>query len=152
MPLRNPYNHKIDSADETGVKLQCDIDPNDKALLVGLRPAKGTIQLIVINLLHTLCNDLRDLGITSYRPDADDVIATLVESRPFSPEQLARVRQSLVGTHGQIPERFLVDRGGTGVREKTAGAKTKSGHAKERTSSRVERNRKEGRQAPAESV
>lgn len=145
MPLKNPYTTKIDSADGTGVKLQCDIDPNDKSLIVGIRPSKGTIQLVVINLIKHLCDDLRELGIHAYRTDGDELLAILTESRPLNVEQIERIRRSSVGLTGRIPSRFLNDRGRSEVRKASTKSSAKSSNSKKRTSEGIKQDRGEGR-------
>lgn len=145
MPLKNPYDTHVNSSDATGVKFQCDVDPNDKSLIASLRPAKGTLQLVVLNLLKNLCNDLRDLGITHYRVDGDEILDILTGAKPLSRGQVERLRRTTVGSTGPIPERFLLDSGRTSVREKVAGTTPKSRNVAKRTGEGVKRDRTTGR-------
>jgi hypothetical protein len=133
MPLKNPYPTKIDSADETGSKLQCDISPADKALIMSLRPAKGTIQLVVNNLLKNLCDDLRELNIHGWRLDGDELLTILTDKRPFSEHQLDKLRKSTAGTTKPVSERLLEHRRGTSVREKAPELEVKSANPTKRS-------------------
>ena len=146
MPLKNPYDYHVNSS-ALGVKFQCDVDPLDKALITSLRPARGTLQLVVLNLLKNLCNDLRDLGINHYCVDGDEILDILTGPKPLSRGQIERLRRTTVGTIGEIPPRFFLDSRGTSVREKVAGTKTKSSDATKRTSQGVQRNRTTSRKA-----
>lgn len=93
--LTNPYQHLIDNA--TGLRVQLDIDGNDKSLIVSIRPVRGTTQLVLSRLIHNLCNELRQLDVLAYRPDSDTILTILTEQRPLSADQLHRLEQSSVG-------------------------------------------------------
>lgn len=137
--LTNPYPHKLDSADLSGKKFQADIHPGDKALLMSLRPSKGTIQLVVNNLIKNLCDDLRELNVTGWLPDGDNILTILTERRDYSEEQLERLRHTTVCTSGSVPPRLLVNQRRRGVREKVTESKAKSTDSPKRTPRRVKR-------------
>src|SRR5215831_14445820 len=98
MLLQNPYPYPTNEDDKDARRMQSYISAEDKALLTSLRPVKGTAQAIVNNLINNICHDLRDLGVTFYRPDADDILRVLCERRPLTDEQIVRLRRTTVGT------------------------------------------------------
>lgn len=137
--LSNPYPNQINSADDSGAKLQCDIHPGDKALLMSLRPSKGTIQLIVNNLLKNLCDDVRELNITGWQLDGDQILSILTERRDLTEGQCERLRHTSICAVGTVPPRLLDSGGGTSLRQKTSKSKAESAHAPKRTVRRVKR-------------
>src|SRR5258708_6620099 len=124
--LTNPYPTKLDSADGTGIKLQCDIHPADKALIMSIRPSKGTTQLVVNNLIKNLCDDLRELNITGWQLDGDTILTILTERRELSEAQCERLRHTSICTPGTVSPRILDYRGRTSVRKETTKSKAKS--------------------------
>jgi len=106
--LTNPYPNTINSGSDydSGMKFQCDVHPGDKALLMSLRPSKGTLQLIVNNLLKNLCDDIRELNITGWQLDGDQILSTLVERRELSESQCERLRHTSICALGAVPRGF----------------------------------------------
>src|SRR6266403_946306 len=139
--LSNPYPNTINSGSDydSGLKFQCDVHPGDKALLMSLRPSKGTLQLIVNNLLKNLCDDIRELNITGWQLDGDTILSILVERRELNESQCERLRHTSICALGAVPPRLLEHRGRSSVREKATKPKAKSTNSPKRTSRRVER-------------
>jgi len=139
--LTNPYPNTINSGSDydSGMKFQCDVHPGDKGLLMSLRPSKGTLQLIVNNLLKNLCDDIRELNITGWQLDGDQILTILVERRELSESQCERLRHTSICALGAVPPRLLDNRRGTSVREKAPKLKAKSSNSQKRTPRRVER-------------
>jgi hypothetical protein len=147
MLLKNPYPLPSNDDDQDARRFQSYISAEDKALLTSLRPVKGTAQAIINNLILNFCHDLRDLGITFYRPDADDILTVLCERRPLSDEQIVRLRRTTVGTTSQIPTWLQQHRRRTELRKTASNASPESsnvpkhvakgerGHRKETTNS-----------------
>ncbi len=132
--LTNPYPQPRNDAEAELFRLQTYISGEDKSLLVGLRPVKGTAQTIVNNLILNLCRDLRDLNIISFHPDADDILAILTERRPLTAEQCQRLRRTTVSLPKKIPTGLFQHSGGTSVREGVAGASAGADHTAKQTS------------------
>lgn len=118
--LTNPYPHHIDSSNPDAHRIQCDVPADVKILLSTLRLQKGTTQLVILNLLHNLISDLHDLGIYTYQPDGDTVLATLCRRRPLTDDCL-RLRRPDPGTPAKIPK---------GVRDSGRGSTVRSGPTK----------------------
>lgn len=137
--LTNPYSTSVNSSNDSGAKLQCDVHPGDKALIMSLKPSKGTIQLVVNNLIKNLCDDIRELNITGWQPDGDDILSILVERRAFNETQCERLRHTSICASGTVPSRLLNSRRGTSVREKAPKSKVVSPNSQKRTPRRVER-------------
>jgi hypothetical protein len=139
--LTNPYPNTINSGSDydSGMKFQCDVHPGDKALLMSLRPSKGTLQLIVNNLLKNLCDDIRELNITGWQLDGDQILTILVERRELSEGQRERLRHTSICTVGTVPPRILDYRGGTSIRKKASKLTSKATNTPKRTPRRVER-------------
>ncbi len=143
--LKNAYEHKLNSAPgHIGEKIQCDIDPNDKALLMSLRPVKGTIQLVVNNLLFNICNDLRKLNVVGWRPDGDAILELLSRPRTLSPTQFDEFSErctsiSLVET---VSSGIFDDRRRAEVRQTTPSNETESTDSEVSVAKRKSRNRK----------
>lgn len=131
--LHNPYPSQHDNVDQDALRFQTYLNGPDKALLMGIRPIKGTAQTVINHLIKNLCNDLRDLGINSYRPDADDIFTILVERRALTDDQVERLRRTTVGTDQQIPTGLQQHRGGTKVRKRTANPSAGANHPKVKT-------------------
>lgn len=144
--LKNPYPSKIDSADPSGWKLQTDIDPKDKALITSLRPYKGTIQLVINNLLYNIANDIRSLGITAYCPDGEDILEFLTQPRKLSVDQFDKFieRCPSVSTAEAVSSGIFVDNGRASVRETITELATNAADAKSGATKRVKRNTKQG--------
>jgi hypothetical protein len=144
--LKNPYSHIVNSGEgyNTGLRIQCDIDPNDKVLLTSLRPQKGTLQLVINNLLKNLCDDLRKLNIDTWRPDGDEVLAFLTESRTIPAERLIElsVRCPSIKLTEAISSGVFNGDGSTGVREEATNTEVESSNSEVRTSKGKSRNRK----------
>jgi len=113
--LTNPYDHSLNSAESHSAKLQTDISAEDKTFLTALRPVRGTIQIVVNQLIHTFCHELRTNGITSYRPDIDDILSILLEPRTITLDQFERLRRTSLGASLQTPAGVLQPGGGTSV-------------------------------------
>lgn len=117
--IHNPYPTPRDE-DKISCRFQTYLSGEDKGLLFSIRPIRGTPQAVVNHLIKNLCDDLRELGVTSYHPDADDIFAVLVERRQLTTEQRTRIRRTLTGSDKQIPTRVQQHSGGTGVRKRPA--------------------------------
>ena len=141
--LKNPYPPPSDDDDKECCRFATYIDPGDRALLMSLRAVRGTAQAAVNNLILNICNDLRDIKFTSYRPDADDILAILVERRPFTDDQIRRLRRTTLGVYTEIPSWLQQHRGRTEVREGATSTKTEPTHTSSRPESRVGRDRTE---------
>lgn len=131
--LKNPYPSQHDNVDQEALRFQTYLNGPDKALLMGIRPIKGTAQVVINHLIQNLCNDLRDLGITSYRPDADDIFAILVERRTLTDDQIVRLRRTTVGNDQQIPTWLQQHRRRTEVRKRTTNPQTGANDPKVKT-------------------
>ena len=132
--LTNPYPPPRDSDDLYALRFQTYLSGTDKSLLMGLRPVRGTMQCVVNHLIKNLCNELRELAIDSYLPDADDVLAILVEPRPITDDQINRLRRTSVGAVGKIPKRVQQHSRGTKVRKGATNTKVGASHTKGKTS------------------
>ena len=148
MLLKNPYPLPTDSDDQDARRFQSYISAEDKALLTSLRPVKGTAQAIVNNLILNLCHDLRDLGVTFYRPDADDILTILCERRPLTDEQIVRIRRTTVGTTSQVPSWLQQHRRVTSVRKAAANHPAQSSDVHQLPKERKRQHRKETTSAP----
>jgi len=139
--LTNPYPNTINSGSDydSGMKFQCDVHPGDKALIMALRPSKGTLQLVVNNLLKNLCDDIRNLNITGWQLDGDQILSILVERRDLTESQCERLRHTSICALGAVPPRLLDNRRGTSVRKKAAKPTPQSTNSQKRTPRRVER-------------
>lgn len=115
--IANPYPIPTSDDDKATTRFQTYLSAEDKGLLFGIRPIRGTIQAVVNNLIRNLCNDLRDLELTSYHPDADSILAILIERRDLTNGQLERIRCAVVGTNKQVPTGVQHNSGGTSVRK-----------------------------------
>lgn len=144
MPLlKNPYPLPTSDDDKDASRFQSYISAEDKALLSSLRPVKGTAQAIVNHLINNICHDLRDLGINFYRPDADDILTILVERRPLTDEQIARLGRTTVSSTSTIPSWLCQHRGGAGLREETPDVATQSGDVHKLVAKGEQRDRKD---------
>lgn len=141
--LKNPYPIPTDENDQASCRFATYIDAADKALMHGLRPVKGTPQAIVNNLILNICNDLRDLKLTSYHPDADDILAILTERRPLTDEQITRLRLTTAGLSEQVPSWLQHHRRKSSVREGATGVSKQSADTKGGSTSGVKRDRKD---------
>jgi hypothetical protein len=141
--IQNPYPPPKDALDRQGCRFQTYLTGEDKGLLSSLRPIRGTPQAVINHLIKNLCDDLRDLGLTSYRPDADDIFAILIERRPLSAEQVARLRRTSFGATKQVPARLLQYRGGAKVREGFANPPSGPDHAKGKSARDKSQDRKD---------
>ncbi len=130
--LKNPYPppSDLDEDDKAASRFQTYIDAGDRALLMSLRAVRGTAQAAVNTLILHLCNDLRDLKLTTYRPDADDILEILCERRPLTDDQITRLRRTSASLHQQIPTWLQQHRRRTGVREGTTDPAVKPAHTK----------------------
>ena len=118
--IRNPYPPPRDE-DKISCRFQTYLSGEDKGLLSSIRPIRGTPQAVVNHLIKNLCNDLRDIGLTAYHPDADDIFCILVERRPITAEQRVRIRRALASTNKQIPTGVRQHSGGSSVRQGLTG-------------------------------
>src|SRR5713101_2502363 len=128
--LTNPYPQPRNEAEAELFRLQTYISGEDKSLLVGIRPMKGTAQTIINNLILNLCRDLRDLNITSFHPDADDILTVLTERRALSDTQIQRLRCTTAGLPKKVPTGLLQHSGGTSVCEGATSTKASAYHTK----------------------
>lgn len=135
--LKNPYLTPEDPGQQAALRFATYLDGEDKALLMSIRPVRGTAQAVINNLIKNICNDLRDLRITSYHPDADDILAVLVESRPLTESQIDRLRRTTIGPNAEIPPRLHQHRRGPEVREGPTNPETSPDHSKKQTAGRV---------------
>jgi hypothetical protein len=143
--IHNPYPAPTSEEDKQACRFQTYLSGEDKGLLSSIRPIRGTPQAVVNHLIKNLCNDLRELGITSYRPDADDIFAILVEPRDLTEGQLARLRCTTIGTTQQVSKRIREYRGGTEVRKGLANPSPSSNDA----AGKVTRRKPQDRKGPA---
>ena len=141
--LKNPYPPPSDlnENDLAACRFQTYIDAGDRALLMSLRAVRGTAQAVVNTLILHLCNDLRDIQLTSYRPDADDILEILCERRPLTDDQITRLRSTSIGVHQQIPSWLQQHRRSTKLREGTTDVQTKSTNPQSSVESGVGRHR-----------
>lgn len=141
--LKNPYPppSELNENDLAACRFQTYIDAGDRALLMSLRAVRGTAQAAVNTLILHLCNDLRELNLTSYRPDADDILEILCERRPLTDDQITRLRRTSISVHQQISTGLQHNRRSSGVREGATNTKTKSTHTPGSTESGVGRDR-----------
>ena len=146
--LKNPYPLPNNEDDKDASRFQSYISAEDKSLLTSLRPVKGTAQAIVNNLILNLCHDLRDLGVTFYRPDADDILAVLCERRVLTDEQIARLRRTTVGTTSEIPTWLQQHRRITSIRKGSSNAETKPSDIQKPHAKDQRRHRKETSSPP----
>jgi hypothetical protein len=128
--LKNPYLTPEDPGQQNALRFATYLSGEDKTLLMSIRPMRGTAQAVVNNLIRNICNDLRDLGITGYHPDADDILAILVESRHLTDSQIERLRRTTFGSTAEIPTRLLEHRRGSEVCEGPTNPKTSAHHLK----------------------
>lgn len=115
--IQNPYPTPVEDDDKGTCRFQTYLSGEDKGLLFGIRPIRGTAQAVINNLIRNLCNDLRELNITTYHPDADSILAVLIERRPLSADQLSRIRRTLTSTHKQVSTGLQQHSGSTSLRE-----------------------------------
>lgn len=115
--IHNPYPTPTSEDDKQACRFQTYLSGEDKGLLSSIRPIRGTPQAVINHLIKNLCDDLRELGINSYRPDADDIFAILVERRDLTEGQLVRLGCTTIGPIEQIPPRVRQHRGRTEVRK-----------------------------------
>jgi len=115
--ITNPYPPPTDD-DRQSCRFQTYLSGEDKGLLSSIRPIRGTPQAVINHLIKNLCDDLRELGITSYRPDADDIFAILVERRDLTEGQLARLGCTTIGSTKQVSARIQQYRRRAEVRER----------------------------------
>lgn len=129
--LTNPYPPPTSEDDKAALRFQTYLSGEDKSLLMCIRPAKSTAQAVINNLIKNICNDLRDLDITSFRVDADDIFCVLTERRPLTDEQITRLRRTTVGASQKVPTWLQQHSRRTGVRkdapDHTAGASNPTG-------------------------
>lgn len=139
--LKNPYPIPTEEDDKQACRFATYIDAGDRALLMSLRAVRGTAQAAVNNLILNLCNDLRDLNLTSYRPDADDILSILVERRPLTDDQLNRLRRTTLGTATTVPPWLQQHRRRTEIRKGTTESETGSSNPQSSVEGGVRRNR-----------
>lgn len=128
--IHNPYPTPTSEDDKQACRFQTYLSGEDKGLLSYIRPIRGTPQAVINHLIKNLCDDLRDLGITNYRADADDIFAILVERRPITGEQIARLRRTTFGPTKQVPARLCEYRGRAEVRKGLTNPSSGPDHAK----------------------
>lgn len=116
--ITNPYPTPVEDDDKGTCRFQTYLSGEDKGLLFGIRPIRGTAQAVINHLIRNLCNDLRDLNITQYHPDADSIFAVLIERRKLTTEQLTRIRRALAGTDKQVSKGVQQHSGGSSVRQR----------------------------------
>jgi hypothetical protein len=141
--LKNPYLTPEDPGQQAALRFATYLDGEDKALLMSIRPIRGTAQAVINNLIRNICNDLRDLGINHFCPDADDILAVLVESRPLTASQIERLRRTTFGTAAEIPTRLHEHRGRSEVRERPADHSVSAHNTPRKTSRGKQHSRKE---------
>ena len=140
--IHNPYPIPTDEDDKSTCRFATYISAEDKALLMALRPVRGTPQAVINHLIKNLCDELRELKLNFYRPDADDILQVLVERRQLSRRQIDRLRCTTIGTSKDVPERFRQPRGSGGVHEDAPNAQASPDNPEVQASGRVQRNRK----------
>lgn len=144
MPLKSPYPARINADEGTGLRIQFDIDPKDKSDIIAIWPTKGTIQLILLNLVHNLANDLRKLNIHGYQFDGSDILDILTSHRPLSDDLAQRLGRTSVGIAQTISSGLCGCEGGGSVCEKTPRDTKKSSDLTKRTAKRKSRARDQG--------
>lgn len=118
--LTNPYGKLPNAAQNSGtVRIQTDIPIGEKSLLVGLFPQRDAFQLIINNLLKNICDELRELNHTTYRPDSSTLLAQLCARRPLPPG----LRQEQPGSTHPSPNQPL----SKGLLDSRGGAEIPSG-------------------------
>jgi hypothetical protein len=140
--IHNPYPIPTDEDDKVSCRFATYMSAEDKAMLMALRPVRGTPQAVINNLIKNFCDELRELKLDFYRPDADDILAILVERRALSDEQIARLRCTTFGVTEEIPARLRQQRRSSKLRERLANAPSGTNDAEKRTTSRKRRNGK----------
>lgn len=120
--ITNPYPIPTSDDDKATTRFQTYLSAEDKGLLFGIRPIRGTIQAVINHLIRNLCNDLRDLDIISYHPDADTIFTILVERRGLTTDQITRIRCAFAGNTRALPTGVQQHSGGTGLRKGVADA------------------------------
>ena len=132
--LTNPYPPPRDSDDLDALRFQTYLSGADKSLLMGLRPVRGTMQCVINHLIKNLCNELRSLNITSYHPDADTILAVLIEPRDLTNSQLERLGRTITSTPAKASAWVQQHQRGTKVRKGTTNAKVGANHSKGKVS------------------
>ena len=140
--IHNPYPIPTSDDDKAACRFQTYLSGEDKGLLFGIRPIRGTPQAVVNHLIRNLCDDLRELNITTYHPDADYIFAILVERRPLSRDQISRIRRTASGLHRQVQEGVRQHSGGTSLRQGLTSPATSSNNATGEVKRRVKHSRK----------
>jgi hypothetical protein len=140
--IHNPYPTPTSEEAKQACRFQTYLSGEDRGLLFSVRPIRGTPQAVINHLIKNLCDDLRELGITTYRPDADDIFEILVERRSLSAEQLARLRCTSVSTTKQVSARIREYRRGSEVRKRLADPSFSADHAKSKSTRNKPQNRK----------
>lgn len=139
--IRNPYPAPKED-DKASCRFQTYLNGEDKGLLFSVRPIRGTPQAVINHLIKNLCDELRELGITEFSPDADDIFTILVERRPLNGDQLARLRRTTLGSTKQVSERIQQYRRRSAVRQGLADPQISSHNTEKQTAGRVKQNRK----------
>jgi hypothetical protein len=139
MPLTNPYGRRLDSSETGCAKFVSDIDAADKHRIVTLRPVKGTMQLVVNQLIHNLCRELEQYELTNYTPHGDAILGILCEPRPIDPSVATRL--AAVGAVVTRPTYAPADRPGNGS-QPTSDAAIVTDHTTQRDGKRRSGRRK----------
>jgi len=147
--IRNPYPIPTSDDDKAACRFQTYLSGEDKGLLFGIRPIRGTPQAVVNHLIKNLCDDLRDLNITTYHPDADDIFAILVERRALSGDQISRIRRTVAGLHRQVPAGVRQHSGGSSLRQGLTSPTTSSNNATGEVKRRIKHSRQTRTKAKA---
>lgn len=147
--IHNPYPAPTTDDEKSTTRFQTYLSGEDKGLLFGIRPIRGTPQAVVNHLIKNLCDELRELGITNYHPDADDIFTILVERRPLSTDQLTRIRRAVAGNTKQVSTGVRDNSGGTEVRKRPSSSKTSADHPAVQAIRGVKRNSKKGTKSKA---
>ena len=140
--LKNPYPAPTSEDDKNAFRFQTYLNGDDKSLLMAIRPVKGTAQAAVNNLILHLCNDLRELGITNYHPNADELLCILTERRALTDDQCERLRRTALGVIKEVPEGLRQHSRSARLREATTGRETSSHNSSSEVERRVEPNSK----------
>ena len=142
MIIHNPYPIPTDEDDKASTRFQTYISVEDKLLLMSLRPIRGTSQAVINHLIKNLCNELRELKLNFYRPDADDILAILVERRPLTNSQIDRLRCTTIGDSKDVPKGFRQPRRSSGLHQGASNAQAQPTNTTGESTKRVRRNSK----------
>ena len=137
--IHNPYPIPTDEDEKASCRFATYIAARDRALLMSLRPVRGTPQAVVNNLIKHFCDELRELKLDFYHPDADDILTVLLERRRLDADQVSRLRRTTFGVSAEIPARLQHSGRGHEVRKRSTDHATKPRNLQGKANRRVKR-------------